>query len=136
VQKYFYYGKIYSYDEYLVKYNLKTIANIMHSVRVVWSDSQQSFYSLSKIIQRDATIYSFTVSPFILKSILFTHQQMHYLLNLEGLNFTLEFTWTSLLHVSVFVHHQGTNFSQAQYKLPDAGRRPKHVGAKFMWIIV
>jgi hypothetical protein len=23
---------------------------------------------------------------------LFTHQQMHYLLNLEGLNFTLEFT--------------------------------------------
>jgi hypothetical protein len=24
------------------------------------------------------------------------------------------------------------NFSQAQYKLPDDGRRPKHVGAMFM----
>jgi hypothetical protein len=28
------------------------------------------------------------------------------------------------------------NSSQAQYKLPDDGRRPKHVGAKFMWILV
>jgi hypothetical protein len=28
------------------------------------------------------------------------------------------------------------NFSQAQYKLPDDGRRPKHVGATFMCILM
>jgi hypothetical protein len=28
------------------------------------------------------------------------------------------------------------NFSQAKYKLPDDGRRPKHVEAKFILIIV
>ena len=44
----------------------------------------------------------------------------------------------SLLRVSVFDHHQGActehkyNFTQVQYKLPDDGRRPKHVGATFM----
>jgi hypothetical protein len=49
----------------------------------------------------------FILAPCILKSTLFTHQQMHYLLNLKGLKFTLEFTQISLLHVSVFDHHQG-----------------------------
>jgi hypothetical protein len=29
-------------------------------------------------------------------------------------------------------HSAQHNFSQAQYKLPDDGQRPKHVGAKFM----
>jgi hypothetical protein len=28
------------------------------------------------------------------------------------------------------------NFSQAQYKLPDDGRRPKHVGAIFLCILM
>jgi hypothetical protein len=42
-----------------------------------------------------------------------------------GLKFTLQFPKISLLHVSVY-------FNQAQYKLPDDYRRPKHVGAIFM----
>ena len=28
------------------------------------------------------------------------------------------------------------NFSQVQYNLPDDGRRPKHVGATFMCILM
>jgi hypothetical protein len=28
------------------------------------------------------------------------------------------------------------NFRQAQYKLPDDGGGPKHVGAIFVWILV
>ena len=39
--------------------------------------------------------------------ILFTHQQMHFLLNLEKFKFTLRYTQLSLLHVSVFDHPQG-----------------------------
>jgi len=36
--------------------------------------------------------------------ILFIHQQLHFSLNLEKFNFTLEYTQLSLLHVSVFDH--------------------------------
>jgi len=39
--------------------------------------------------------------------ILFTHQQLHFLLNLEKFKFTLEYTQLSLLHVSVFNHPEG-----------------------------
>ena len=39
--------------------------------------------------------------------ILFTYQQMHFLLNLEKFKFTLKYTYSSLLHVSVFGHPQG-----------------------------
>jgi len=38
---------------------------------------------------------------------LFIHQQLHFLLNLETFKFTLEYTWLSPLHVSVFDHPQG-----------------------------
>jgi hypothetical protein len=40
-------------------------------------------------------------------SVQFTHQQMHYLLNLESLKFTLQYTQILLLHVSVYDHLQG-----------------------------
>jgi len=36
----------------------------------------------------------------------FTHQQMHYLLNLERFKFTLKYKQMLLLHVSVYDHHQ------------------------------
>jgi len=39
--------------------------------------------------------------------ILFTHQQMYFLFNLEKFKFIIKYTLLSLLHVSVFDHPQG-----------------------------
>ena len=40
-------------------------------------------------------------------SVEFTHQQMHFFILKNTLKFTLKYTYISLLHVSVFDHHQG-----------------------------
>jgi len=49
----------------------------------------------------------YIAAPCIRKSIQFTHQQMHYLLNMGSLKFTSKYTQISPLHVSVYDHHQG-----------------------------
>jgi hypothetical protein len=49
----------------------------------------------------------FIVAPCIPISIQFTHQQMHYLLNLEKFKIYTRIHTVSLLHVSVYDHHQG-----------------------------
>jgi hypothetical protein len=126
----------------------------------------------------------FIVAPCILISIQFTHQKMHYLLNLERSKLYIKihtkylsymfrsstiirelvlnlakviFILKRILHTTHTTHNTHThpalchaatapnniqrrnftecfninNFSQVQYKLPDDGRRPKHVGAMF-----
>jgi len=40
-----------------------------------------------------------------------------------------------LQHAAIQPHNK-YNFIQVQYKLPDDGRRPKHVGAIFVCIIM
>ena len=59
------------------------------------------------LLTENTLVFFLIVAPYIPKSIYFTHQQMHYLLNLESLKFTLKYTQMSLLRVSVYDHHQG-----------------------------
>jgi len=58
---------------------------------------------------------------------------MHFLLNLEKFKFILKYTYLSLLHVSVFEHPQG---ACTDPELPEDGRRPKHVVAINIRILI
>ena len=56
-------------------------------------------------VLRTSSLYRCTVHYGIY--ILFIHQQMHFLLNLQKFKFILKYTQLSLPHVSVFDHSQG-----------------------------
>ena len=49
----------------------------------------------------------FIVTPYVLVYVQFTHKQIQFLILKNALKFTLKYTKISLLHVSVFDHHQG-----------------------------
>jgi hypothetical protein len=82
---------------------------------VMYSDNDKLFWIRHRYLRFYKNIHT--------ESILFTHQQMYCLLNLESFKI---YTRSVLKH----------NLSQALYKLPDEGQRPKHVGAIFVWILV
>jgi hypothetical protein len=63
--------------------------------------SRNAITASQDLFPPEATVLNMITRPAVKinESILFTHQQMHYLLNLERFEFTLEFTQISLLHV-------------------------------------